>query len=98
VNSEIRNRILEIVQNKLTCSAHNIDHVMRVYNLCLVISKYEENVDLEILIPAALLHDIARVEESEANKELIFNIKLAGIYLLIFLCFMSLYFQNFDTN
>jgi uncharacterized protein len=66
VNCERRHkRILEIVQDKLTCSAHNLDHVMRVYNLCLMISKYEENVDLEILIPAALLHDIARVEESE---------------------------------
>ena len=66
MNSEIRHKkILKIVQNKLTCSAHNLDHVMRVYNLCLMISKHEENVDLEILIPAALLHDIARVEESE---------------------------------
>lgn len=65
MNREIKHkRILEIVQNKLTCSAHNLDHVMRVYNLCLMISKYEESVDLDILIPAALLHDIARVEES----------------------------------
>lgn len=66
MNSEKQHKkILEIVRNKLACSAHNLDHVMRVYNLCLMISKYEENVDLEILIPAALLHDIARVEESE---------------------------------
>lgn len=57
-------KIIEIVQEKLTCSAHNLDHVFRVYNLCLLISKYEKDVDLEILIPAALLHDIARVEES----------------------------------
>lgn len=61
----IHKRILEIVQDKLTCSAHNLDHVMRVYNLCKLLAKYEENVDLDILIPAALLHDIARVEESE---------------------------------
>ena len=57
--------IIEIVQAKLTCSAHNLDHVFRVYNLCLLLSKYEKDVDLEVLIPAALLHDIARVEESE---------------------------------
>lgn len=57
--------LIEIVQEKLTCSAHNLDHVFRVYNLCLLISKYEEGVDLDILIPAALLHDIARVEESQ---------------------------------
>lgn len=58
-------KIIEIVQDKLTCSAHNLDHVFRVYNLCLLIAKHEENVDLEVLIPSALLHDIARVEESK---------------------------------
>ncbi len=58
-------KIIEIVQDRLTCSAHNLDHVFRVYNLCLLISKDEKDIDLEVLIPAALLHDIARVEESE---------------------------------
>ncbi|SMC22277.1 uncharacterized protein SAMN02745134_01616 [Clostridium acidisoli DSM 12555] len=68
VDTEIKHKkIIEIVKNKLTCSAHNLDHVFRVYNLCLLISKYEKDVDLEILTPAALLHDIARVEESEDN-------------------------------
>lgn len=59
------NKIMRIVQDKLTCSAHNLDHVMRVYNLCMILAMYEENVDLDVLIPAALLHDIARVEEIE---------------------------------
>ena len=58
-------KIIGIVKDKLTCSAHNLDHVFRVYKLCLLLSKYEKDVELEILIPAALLHDIARVEESE---------------------------------
>lgn len=58
-------KIIEIVQDKMTCSAHNLDHVFRVYNLCLLVAKHEENVDLEVLIPSALLHDIARVEESK---------------------------------
>ncbi|WP_297430042.1 HD domain-containing protein [Clostridium sp.] len=62
---EKHKKIIEIVQDKLTCSAHNLDHVFRVYNLCLLLAKYEKDVDLEILIPSALLHDIARVEESE---------------------------------
>ncbi|GAA0116031.1 HD domain-containing protein [Clostridium senegalense] len=57
-------KIIEIVQNKLTCSAHNLDHVFRVYNMCRLLAEYEKNVDLEVLIIAALLHDIARVEES----------------------------------
>jgi len=65
MNTEIKHKkIIEIVQDKLTCSAHNLDHVFRVYNLCLLIAKSEKDVDLEILIPSALLHDIARVEES----------------------------------
>lgn len=58
-------RIIEIVQDKLTCSAHNLDHVFRVYNLCLLLAKYKKDVDLEILIPSLLLHDIARIEESQ---------------------------------
>lgn len=65
MNTETKHKkIIEIVQDKLTCSAHNLDHVFRVYNLCLLIEKSEKDVDLEILIPSALLHDIARVEES----------------------------------
>ncbi|WP_459479570.1 HD domain-containing protein [Clostridium saccharoperbutylacetonicum] len=62
---ERHKKIIEIVEQKLTCSAHNLDHVFRVYNLCLLLAKYEKDVDLEILIPSALLHDIARVEESQ---------------------------------
>jgi uncharacterized protein len=61
---EKHKKIIEVVQSRLTCSAHNLDHVFRVYNLCLLISKFEKNVDLGVLIPSALLHDIARVEES----------------------------------
>ncbi len=60
-------KILAIVQEKLTCSAHNLDHVMRVYKLCLEIAESEKDVDMEILISAALLHDIARVEENNDN-------------------------------
>ena len=60
-------KIKEIMEKELSCSAHNLDHVMRVHNMCVFLSKYEENVDLDILIPAALLHDIARAIESQ-NK------------------------------
>ena len=45
--------------------AHDINHVMRVYNLCLRLANYEPNVDLDILRTAALLHDIARTKEDE---------------------------------
>jgi len=45
--------------------AHDIDHVMRVYNLCLKLAKYEPSVDLDVLRTAALLHDIARTREDK---------------------------------
>ncbi len=65
LNNEKHKKIIEIVRSKLSCSAHNLDHVFRVYKLCLQIAESEENVNLDVLIPAALLHDIARVEESQ---------------------------------
>lgn len=71
-------KIKEIVKNELSCSAHNLDHVMRVQNMCIFLSKYEENVDLDILIPAALLHDIARVIESQNNTGKIDHAVLGG--------------------
>jgi uncharacterized protein len=51
--------------DELSCAAHNIDHVMRVYQLCQLIAETESNVNMAILEPAALLHDIARVLESK---------------------------------
>lgn len=71
-------KIMEIVENELSCSAHNLDHVMRVHNMCVCLSKYEENVDLDILIPAALLHDIARVIESQNKTGKIDHAVLGG--------------------
>ncbi len=55
-------KIKDIVERELSCSAHSMDHVMRVYNLCLHLAE-NENIDLDILKTAALLHDIARVKE-----------------------------------
>jgi uncharacterized protein len=49
--------------------AHDINHVMRVYNLCLELANYEPNVDLDILRTAALLHDIARTKEDKTCKQ-----------------------------
>jgi uncharacterized protein len=56
-------KIREIVKKELSESHHDIEHVMRVYNLCLHIAKHEPNADLDVLKTAALLHDIARVKE-----------------------------------
>lgn len=56
--------IVDFLNTELTCSAHSLDHVYRVYSLCMLLAKYEKDVNLDILIPAALLHDIARAKES----------------------------------
>lgn len=55
-------KIKEVVEKELSCSAHNMDHVMRVYNLALNLAE-NEDVDLDVLKASVLLHDIARVKE-----------------------------------
>jgi uncharacterized protein len=56
-------KIKEIVENELAfCSAHNFDHVMRVYNLALHLAE-NEDVDLDVIKAAALLHDIGGKKE-----------------------------------
>lgn len=54
--------IRRVAEDVLACSVHKMDHVKRVYNLCLSLSR-DEDVDLEVLEAAALLHDIARDKE-----------------------------------
>lgn len=44
--------------------SHGFDHTLRVTRLCIIIGK-REGADLRILVPAALLHDIARPLEKE---------------------------------
>jgi len=56
------------VEKELSCSAHDMEHVVRVYNLCLHLAKDEPDIDLDILKTAALLHDIARVKEDQDNS------------------------------
>ncbi|MBN2898398.1 MAG: HD domain-containing protein [Clostridia bacterium] len=64
-------KIMEKMTSELSCSAHSIDHVMRVYNLCKLIADGEESVNLSVLEPAALLHDIARTLESNDQSGVI---------------------------
>jgi len=60
-------KLKEIAEKALreASPAHDINHVMRVYNLCLHLAKHEPDVDLDVLKTAALLHDIARTEEDK---------------------------------
>ncbi|NLI93810.1 MAG: HD domain-containing protein [Peptococcaceae bacterium] len=58
-------KLKEIVYKELSYAAHDLDHVMRVYHYCLYFAEEEKEADPKVLIPAALLHDIARKQEDE---------------------------------
>ncbi|MBN1166759.1 MAG: HD domain-containing protein [Methanospirillaceae archaeon] len=65
-NSEIQ-RILVFVETFFRRSgSHGLDHTLRVTRLCIEIGK-AEGADLQILIPAALFHDVARPLEKETG-------------------------------
>jgi len=51
-------------ENLKECDAgHDINHAMRVYDLCLKLTKGLKDIDLEIIQLAALLHDIGSFKE-----------------------------------
>jgi uncharacterized protein len=64
----IHQKIKKIVEKELSCSAHDMEHILRVYNLCLKLAENEKDIDLDILLTSALLHDIARVKEDQDNS------------------------------
>lgn len=50
---------------------HSLDHTKRVYNLALKLSEDEEGfVDLDVLMPAVLMHDIARQKQKDSNDKI----------------------------
>ncbi|MCK9379165.1 MAG: HD domain-containing protein [Candidatus Moranbacteria bacterium] len=56
-------KIKEIVKKELAfCSAHNFEHVMRVYNMAVRLAE-NEDVDIEVVKMASLLHDIGGARE-----------------------------------
>lgn len=69
--SPVDKKILEIVDLELgknKDSAHDVDHILRVYNLALTIAKIEKDVDLEVLEAATLLHDIGGAKEANDSS------------------------------
>lgn len=46
-------------------SAHDVEHINRVLYIALDIAKHEQNVDMDVLITACLLHDIARADQNK---------------------------------
>jgi len=65
VIDEKYNDLLDLVEKKMSYAAHDLDHVMRVYNLSMFLAEEEKSIDPDVLIPSVLLHDIARRMEDE---------------------------------
>jgi uncharacterized protein len=57
-------KLLQIVEKELSGdSAHTLDHIQRVWQTSLRIAAEEKDVNLDVLKPAILLHDIAKIKE-----------------------------------
>jgi uncharacterized protein len=69
-------KLRKIVEEEMkeASPAHDISHVLRVYNMCLHLSKYEPDVDMDVLKTATLLHDIARTKEDKAGHIHVLNV------------------------
>jgi uncharacterized protein len=80
--AEQRENITAFVQDALSASgSHGFDHVTRVTRLCEFIGRNEQ-ADMDILVPAALLHDIARpLEEKDGTPHEQEGAGIAGKFL-----------------
>lgn len=81
---EIHQKLQQIAEKELASSAHNMEHVMRVRDLCMLLAaaesrenlerkrkglaKGEADVDMDVLEAAVLLHDIARAKEDKDSS------------------------------
>ena len=79
-------KLRKIVEQELASAAHDLDHVERVFKLCQILAKSYAKVDYDVLIPAALLHDIARYKEDQdatgTIDHTVLGAKMAGEILL----------------
>ncbi len=68
---ELRQKLLELAKEKITTkdSSHDFNHAERVLKNAELIAKYE-NADLEILIPAAIFHDIIIYPKDDPRSKL----------------------------
>jgi uncharacterized protein len=75
---EIRDYVKTVFRQS---GSHGFDHVLRVTSLCETIGTCE-HADLNILIPAALFHDIARqLEQEEGTPHEVAGAQIAERYL-----------------
>lgn len=69
----MKEQMYTCIENHMLClmkdSAHDKEHIYRVLYVALDIASREENINLDVLIAACLLHDIGREEQSR-NPEI----------------------------
>jgi uncharacterized protein len=58
-------------------SSHDFEHMLRVYNMCKLFGE-TLRADMNVLLPAAILHDVARDEKNHAKES---AVKAKGILL-----------------
>ncbi len=61
-------KLEEYMLLRMQDSAHDRQHVYRVLNNAIEIARGEENVNMDVLLTAALLHDIGRADEKADPK------------------------------
>ena len=73
-------KIKEIVEKELSGvdAGHDLNHVMRVYSLCLKLTKGMKDIDLEVLELAALLHDVGGMGELKDKTGKVCHAKLSA--------------------
>ena len=84
MNKETYHALKDHMLGFMRDSAHDREHIYRVLYTALDIAGHEENVDLDVLTAACLLHDIGRVEQykdprvchAEAGSEMAYAILL----------------------
>lgn len=77
-------KIEAFMQQCMSDSAHDKEHIYRVLYVALDIASYEKEVDYDVLITACLLHDIARKEELENRK--LCHAKVGAVKAYEYLC------------
>ncbi len=69
MNDLIKKRLIELAKKKIleNDSSHDIDHAFRVLSIAQTLAK-DENADLEIVIPAAIFHDVICYPKNHKNR------------------------------
>lgn len=68
--SQFEELLWTMVEEALSYSAHDMDHIKRVYRLAIQIASHYPDVNYEVLVPSVLLHDIGRrIEDQDPSGQ-----------------------------